>query len=253
MRIQQRLGWLVILAGVVGFSVHAAPRVNTPLAQAKMLLHELDYEKCLKRLEAAAQLGGTPKELTEIEIYNGLCQYNLGRRDKARSHFQAAFARDPDAELPPLLSPRIVELFQSVRPPPRPPDPVVAPTPPSDAPRKVELRPSPSQAQSISMAIAAPEPQRRTPVVAIILGSGSILSAGAATYFGLSAKASERRFNDPQTFQSEADVLRGKALSQARTANIFWGAAAATVIGAVISYFIEAGQPSGEPPLQPGR
>src|SRR5687768_10459338 len=100
----------------------AAPsKVSVYLAQAKAYLQGLEYERCLQRLAQAVPLGGTQQEQAEIELYSGLCKYNLGKKNAARRHFHDALALNPSLELPPLSSPRIVELFNSVRPPPAPP------------------------------------------------------------------------------------------------------------------------------------
>jgi len=99
---------------------------NPYLSQAKELYERLDFEKCLKRLGQAPQWISDSAELIEIELYAGMCSYNLNERGDAEERFRLALRMNPDAELPPYTSPKLVDFFLNVKrklrptPPPMP-------------------------------------------------------------------------------------------------------------------------------------
>jgi hypothetical protein len=101
----------------------APPQGPNPfLAQAKELYQKLDFEKCLARLAQAPQWRSSPKELLEIELYGGMCAYNLNQLPQAEEHFRLALRIAPTAELPPYTSPKLVDFFRRIqRSMPRPP------------------------------------------------------------------------------------------------------------------------------------
>jgi hypothetical protein len=223
--------------------VNAASKASVYLGQAKVSFQGLDYEKCVQRLNRASRNRLSRHEQAEIELYNGLCKFHLGARDAAESHFRAALALEPALDLPAGSSPRVLSIFESSKPrpktatlegdgrPPPAPDPLPAAT--RDAPLKATLEPRPPPEQP-SIVQAAPTPSR-FPVVAGSLGAAAVLAAGAATWFGLSAQANAARFNDPNTFQADADLLGPQAEGQARTANLLFGVAGAAAVAATIA------------------
>lgn len=99
---------------------------NPYLHQAKELFQQLDFEKCLKRLQQAPQWKTEAPELLEIELLAGMCHYNLNQRPDAEERFRLALRMNPDAELPPYSSPKLVDFFLAVKrkmraaPPPMP-------------------------------------------------------------------------------------------------------------------------------------
>jgi tetratricopeptide (TPR) repeat protein len=106
----------------VALLVLAADKVPEPpsgpnpfLVQAKDLYGKLEFEKCLKRVGQAQQWRSNPKELLDIELYAGLCHFNLGQKPDAEERFKTALRIDPAAELPPYTTPRAVELFARVK------------------------------------------------------------------------------------------------------------------------------------------
>lgn len=151
--------------------VPAPPSGPNPfVAQAKDLYAKLEFEKCLKRIAQASQWRSSPRELLEIELYAGLCHFNLGQKADAEERFKQAVRIDPAAELPPYTSPRAVELFAKLRktmkpkvePPPKPPEdiPGLVEAPPEakgDArpEQKAEPRAEPRPE------VAEPRPERR--------------------------------------------------------------------------------------------
>ena len=96
--------------------VPEAPSGPNPfVVQAKDLYSKLEYEKCLKRIAQAQQWRSSPKELLEIELYAGLCHFNLGQKDDAEERFKTALRIDPNAELPPYTSPVAVNVFAKLK------------------------------------------------------------------------------------------------------------------------------------------
>lgn len=83
---------------------------NPYLAEAKALANGLEFERCLERLkQAQTQWHSTPDELGEVEVWSGLCHFNLGHRRQAVEHFRTALRIDEGTDLPPYSSPKAVE------------------------------------------------------------------------------------------------------------------------------------------------
>lgn len=125
---------------------------NPFVVQAKDLYSKLEFEKCLKRIAQAQQWRSSPRELLEIELYAGLCHFNLGQKPDAEERFKTALRIDPTAELPPYTTPRAVELFnkikKSLKPPPEKEKPVaerevpdIIESPPEEKEKRPEPRP----------------------------------------------------------------------------------------------------------------
>lgn len=199
---------------------------NPFLTQAKLLFKNLEFEKCVARLELAPQWKSTPEELLEIELYAGLCLFNLGRPKDAEDRFQVALQIDYHAQLPPYTSPKIVEMFRRVRR--RVPKPDLAKT--ADAPLKPEeptLVP-----QDIPPEVVASPPSKRR-VAPIAFGSVAVAGVGAGVLLGLRAQTFEQLANAAH-FESDGVVLSDRARAYATWANVAYGvaltAAAATVL-----------------------
>src|SRR5688572_12216337 len=95
-------------------AVARADEPNPFLQQAKAFYEQVKYEKCAQRLEQAVQWKSTPAELLEIELYAGLCTFNLSSLEDASEHFELALKLDPHASLPPYSPPKAVALFKSI-------------------------------------------------------------------------------------------------------------------------------------------
>jgi hypothetical protein len=113
---------MALTALAVSLLVLAADKVpeaptgpNPFLVQARDLYSKLEFEKCLKRVSQAQQWRSSPKELLEIELYAGLCHFNLGQKPDAEERFKTALRIDPAAELPPYTTPRAVEIFNKLK------------------------------------------------------------------------------------------------------------------------------------------
>ncbi len=272
----------LLLAFVLCAPALAVEGPNPYLGQAKVFYQGLEFEKCLQRLSQAHRWSSTPEEAVEIELYGGLCSYNLGKEARALERFAAALQLDPQAQLPAMTSPKIVELFRTVaskversqkatasveepreRPEPKEPkEPRERPEPkePQDAPR-VERRREPPSGE-----LPEPEPNRLTPhegpderpvvvipveggppsalVAPVVLGGVAVIGAGVGAFFGVQAKKYEQLANTA-VFESDANSFGGAARRDATVANVSYGVAAAAAVTAIVAYF--AFSPRGDP------
>jgi hypothetical protein len=217
------LGCLLTLSPALS---RAAPD-NRYLQEAKVFYDELEFDRCQKRLALAAGERSSSAELVEIEIYGGLCAYQLGDRKAATEHFRLALKLDASAKLPPLTSPKIAQLFDSLRKqvaespsvqasPPPPVSTVVAPPPP---------------------AISKPAERSWIRPVPLTLSGVSLLAAGAAAYFGLEAKRLEGRANDA-AYDDDFRSLGDRGERSALYANVALGVAVSAAAGAVLTYVL---------------
>lgn len=230
-----------IAAALVLFacSALAAAKPNPYLAQAKVFYQGLEYEKCLARLDQATKWASDPAEEADVQLYFGLCNFNIGTLDEATRRFDLALALDPQLELPPYTSPRIVETFEqsrtkvAARKAAQPPaETKVAAT---DSPTKRDLTPKPDDDHRPQWVERGAEgPHLGAPLA--LAGAGA-LAAGAGAFFGLQAKAAESEANDAQ-FASDAFAATDRAHSNAGLANVAFAVAGAAVIGAVVTYFV---------------
>lgn len=88
---------------------------NPFLAQAKENYRNLEFERCLQRLQQAPQWRSSPQELLDIELYAGMCSYNLNQLPVAEEHFRLALRIQPTAELPAYTSPKLVDFFKRIK------------------------------------------------------------------------------------------------------------------------------------------
>lgn len=243
---------------------------NPYLRQAKELYQNLDFEKCLQRLGQAPQWKSAPAELLEIELYAGMCHYNLNQRAEAEERFRLSLRIDPNAELPPYTSPKLVEFFIAVKkklkplketkepPPPvkeepkeepvvhkEPPpveEPVVhkePPPPPLDEPRVTpppKLTPPPKPLAKTPPIVEQPSWPRRHPAP-IALGVVAVVAAGTGIAFGVNSKSLERRANAAK-FESDFRDLGSAAQTNAMAANVSYGLAGAAAIGGILAWVL---------------
>jgi len=87
---------------------------NPYLAQARVLYQGLEYEAAVAKLVKAKTWKSTKPDQVDIAVYLGLCHFQLGDEPAARQAFGDALKLDPAAELPPLTSPKIIQVFESV-------------------------------------------------------------------------------------------------------------------------------------------
>src|SRR3954469_2022258 len=103
-------------SGLISTLLVSAPALadNEPLRQAKLFYGELEFKKCVQRLDGAASKVSTRAELAEIELYGGLCELSLGHLDEGKEHFRLALLLDRSTQMPPHTSPKIRKVFQTV-------------------------------------------------------------------------------------------------------------------------------------------
>lgn len=254
---------LLFAAGVA----QGAGRPNPYLAQAKVFYQGLEYEKCIARLDQASNWQSDPAEQVEIELYSGLCHFNMGELDEAKRHFDLTLSLDSTAQLPPFTSPRISDIFEASRQkiiarnarkaPPRPPPEVKVtekppPKPPPDvkvtekAPPKPTPPPeqdAPKVAQLLPVKAAAPAgrevsdaPQSGSYALPIALAGTGAVAAGVGVFFGVSAHSLATQANAAH-FESDAFSTGQSAQRDTLVANVAFAVAATAAAGAVVSYF----------------
>lgn len=217
---------------------------NPFLAEAKAQYAALDFERCLERLDQASKKWtSTPRELFEIEVYQGLARFNLGQVDQAREHFRVAQRIDAAGELPAYTSPKAIDLWLEVKqslvePPPAFPD---TDLPPLDTPKKTELTPTPKDAAPLD-----PRPRiewkRHAGPIALAIVAAAALAVGLG--LGVHAKGLERQAN-AALYESDFFSLGNAARGNAVGANVSFGVAAAAAISAGILWWV---QPAPAPP-----
>src|SRR5687768_11739100 len=106
------------LAFVACVTARIAPaRADDALSEIATMVRELRYEEALSRIEQLRAADDTSPDmrLRALELA-ALAHVGLGRVEDAREAFRALLTLDPGAELGLRRpSPRIVEIFQSVR------------------------------------------------------------------------------------------------------------------------------------------
>lgn len=209
-----------------------AAQPNPFLAEAKTLYQDLDFERCVSRLAQASAWQSTKDELRDIELYLGLCEFNLGRTKKAAQHFRTALRIDETAGLPPYSSPKVVDLFLRVKKSlEAPPEPMPDSDLPDDAPIERPLEPKKVVAPSEpSVFEKHPAPATLGIVAGVALAAGIGLGVNARN---LSLEANEATVD--QVFGQKAAAARGNATG----ANVAYALAAAAAITAVVTYLLE--------------
>src|SRR5687768_8235906 len=81
------------------------------LQEARNHYEALEYERCVESAAEARRWSLSAQEVAQLEVFAGLCQFNLGKQVKAAEHFRAAAMLDPAAQLPESVSPKVVTFF----------------------------------------------------------------------------------------------------------------------------------------------
>lgn len=217
----------------------ASAKPNPYLSQARVFYQGLEYEKCLARLEQAAKWNSAPAEEVEVQMYFGLCNFNIGNMDEAKRRFELALKLDPKLQLPPYTSPRITQIFEqsreklAAREKPAEAKPTETKVAAADTPKNVELTPAPKTEEKVEFV----ETDGPNLVAPIALGGTAALAAGAGAFMGVQAKAAEAEANAAR-FESDAFAATNRANSNAMLANVAFAVAGAAVVGAVVTYFV---------------
>jgi hypothetical protein len=233
----------LLLAAAAG-----AQPANPYLNQAKEFQAQLDFEKCLRRLEQASRWNGnTKQQLAQIELYSGLCEAGLGHEKEAAEHFELGFALDPSLELPPQQGPKITALFKKAKAHAPPPDPhaEIKPAPPLEQPTQAvpppEPPPTPAPAESQpTPAPATIEAAKTTHLAApLSIAAVSVVSCGVGIAFGVLSKSTADTARMAMMSMFESDVVAKLQIAQTYglIANVLFGVAGAALIAAVATYF----------------
>lgn len=260
--------WLVItLTGMFcALPAEAKTRANPHLVQARKHYQALEFEECLQRIPRAEARRSTPKEQVQIQVYAGLCAYNIGRTDEATARFERAVELNPDVSLPPRTSPKIVALLERVRQSAAPADisgeedaalasSEATEATDSDAPTDASQRSGDARSQTPDRTVADLTPPELIPTEApvraglldtaeprsyaapIALGAAAAAAGGAAAWFGLQARSLEAQANAAR-FESDGYALGDRARQQATLANVGFGVAIAAASGAVATWLL---------------
>lgn len=221
---------------------------NPYLEQAKQLYAAVKYELCVQRLEQGAAWKSSPPERLEVELYAGLCHFNLGHADEAAAHFELALKLEPKAALPRYSPPRAVALFEKVskRLAAAPPAARSAPSGgdaalAQDAPRRAELAPKadgPAPAQVETVTPDGPtKGAGRSWILPASLAGASLAATGGGTAVWFRAQALARLAND-EPFEARAFQLQDEARRTAVWSYVLFGVGIAAAAGAITTYVL---------------
>lgn len=220
-----------------------AAQPNPYLDQAKGLYQQVQYERCVDRLKQAVRWRSSLAEQVEIELYAGLCEFNLGRTTLAEERFEMAVKLDRAAKLPPYSPPKAVALFEKVaertapvRPTPAPEPEVVRPEPkpPPDAPLTAELAPRPRTPEVL------PEVTETKGVpgwVPLSLGGGALVLAGVGLGLNVMAQSQATEAN-AEPFEQLAYEKGDRARATATGSYVVLGVAGALAVSAVTTWLL---------------
>lgn len=218
-----------MLATAVVVLVLSAPPAG--LDEAKKLHDAFQFDACIKVLERAPGQKLSQRERAEVELYFGLCRFNLGQDKRAESHFELALRLQSDLELPAMTSPKIEAVWGRIKKellgtPQKPLPPVVTAQPPE--PKSGPLPPPPPP----------PESSSRSFVLPIVLGAAAVAACVPGVTFGLQANGAMGEART-RTFQAQIIEANQRAASLALGSNISWALAGALAVGAVVTFLLE--------------
>lgn len=211
---------------------------------------EVDYNGALEIFRAVAEdEDAPPEERQEARLQAAFCLVALDRMDEAHVLMVEALIEDPDYELPPYTSPKLVEALEEARMEAvelaeSTDETIVADNAdPADEPGSDGE--GGSEGDSMSPLTTAPSAPSRGgsslwPYSAA-LGGAAAAALGTGAYFAISAQRSEDRLlNDPGSFASQQEALefRESAISRARSANWLLVAGAVLAAGSGAIFFL---------------
>jgi tetratricopeptide (TPR) repeat protein len=245
------VGALLLLASATG---SAEEGTNPFLTEAKAMYRQLDYEACLNKLKRAAKTASTATDQAGIALYEGLCDFYLGRPSAAQAAFERALQLDPQIHLPAFTSPKIETFFAQIaaaapappavntEPTVPPPEPTVRPpaadTPLGAAAREAPPSRGPEAGPTSSEVRLSPEPTTGGHWVFPVVGGAAVLGVGAGIAFGIEAKHWEGTANSA-TFESDGYRYDRAAKNSAAAANACYGVAAALAVSAGVAWWLQ--------------
>jgi hypothetical protein len=233
--------WILLLLMVTSAAFARGGGKNVYLEQARVLYEGLEYERALQRLgQAALWRGNSHQDQVDIELYSGLCEYNLGHKEQADDRFQMALRLDREAHLPRGISPRISRAFARVKAQlPTTVEPQ-SPDAPTQTTETAQVTPSltPKEVPSVvePAATVATELRQESPSHApsIVLGAAAVAAVGLGAYFGLQAKNNENAASSLNTPWAQAQADLSSAKGQATGANVAFAVAGSAAVTAII-------------------
>jgi tetratricopeptide (TPR) repeat protein len=239
--------WLVALIACMAGAAPPSGADNPYLVQGRVLYQGMKYEQALARLEKALTWNRTTTaEIAEVQLFVGMCRFQLGDSEAARRAFRIAVSLDANVTPPSFTSPKILEVFKeelaahrvanepAIEPPVLDPKPAapVEPAPPSALPAPVAaVAPKAPELQS-----SAPSTTHRIWPGAATVGAAAIL-AGAGGAVGLQARSQHNDAAKAQVAVNAAS-LSSSATSNARNANILFGTAAGVAAVGLVFFFV---------------
>jgi tetratricopeptide (TPR) repeat protein len=218
---------------VVAALLLAAP--PSGLDEAKKRYDDFEFDKCVKALEKAPRKSLGQHERAEVELYFGLCRYNLGQVQQAESHFELALRLEPALELPPMTSPKIEAVWARLQRDLPKQGPADAPVQPPPAPASPALTPTEVKPDPVTVQVDVPA---RSFVVPGVLGGAAAVAGGVAIVLGVQANAAAADAANA-TYQAQIIDANARAGGLATGANVAWGVAGALALGAGIALVVE--------------
>ena len=207
-----------------------------------------EYHKSLKLLERALNRAeGDAKLSARILVYMGIVRYTIGDKRGARSDFERALKLDYTVSVPPDISPKIVNAFQSVKkaiPPPRADGPQARPPGRTEPPAKMRA------GRGTVVAKRRPAVRKRIWTwIALGVGAAVVAGGGVMAYLASDAKSAF----DGEPFADRALEHKSTAESRALAANVLFGAGAAAMVTGLVLFFVEGAgaQPGHQASLVP--
>jgi hypothetical protein len=235
------------LVVLLGQSAAVEPRA---LKRGVELFDQLRFDEAATSLRGVLRSHPHPKVAAKARLYLGLIDLNLADEVRGRQELRRALELDPACVLPVGLSPKIQEVFDSVRKqvvaaPPQPaiqsapPPPVLTTAPPPPVP---ELAPPPPEPTAMPT-VASAEPESPSHWPAYVVGGGALALLGVGIGLGVSSNSTLSRGNSASD-AGTAYSLQQSANSQALWADIFYGASLLAAGGGVWLFFSESSRPA---------
>lgn len=200
---------VLLTAAVMGASPEENPHLNRAIEQVQ----RLEEKAALQTLEEARRWpGNTPEVLARVYLYTGLAHAGLADEQNAVKSFVTALKLQRDLQLPPHMSPTVVEWWrlaqERVPRPAEPPSPPVAAAPAA----AVATPPVPASRPGVTGADL-----RRWGGYGLAAVGMAAMAAGA--YSGLRAQSLANQAQS-EPFAAPAQRLQQDANASARTANL---------------------------------
>jgi hypothetical protein len=233
---------------------------NVLLRQGITAYNSIELHKARNLLNQARHVAdSSAAERAQVFLYLGLVHFTLGEKEAALVAFGQALDLDGDVTLPATTSPKIQQSFAKLR---RARSEVVKHEGAVVAPQAQAatafsgLSEVPASSSPVPHAPAVIEPVRQTTTEPVEVAPGLFLgrtwtwvTTGAAlaalavgTGFGVAAHSAKNDFDAAQ-WAADAQQYKEKVRSRSTTANVFFVVGIATLVGAVVAYFVEGDTP----------